>query len=250
MDVVSKILFLIIIAIIYGIILIGVKKYHMRDILKSWTKKEKLGTLDGIAILLLGIMMKISKTPLTVGNGIVSKSVYMITDTIFAGNATVISLIIAMCFFVPAIILQVLFAQKVTEMLNIPYCNPFFYILIFAFQAGIYNCWLEQTPDEAVLILIFSALLYFGICTLDKIRSKKIYAYILLYLVLWIIMFVVEENKVWIIYVVSIISIFETVICAWFRGKTIIFRKILRWLGTILLFCLFIAINFEIMKRV
>ena len=52
MDVVSKILFLIIIAIIYGIILIGVKKYHMRDILKSWTKKEKLGTLVGIAILL------------------------------------------------------------------------------------------------------------------------------------------------------------------------------------------------------
>ena len=55
------------------LILIGVKKYHMRDILKSWTKKEKLGTLVGIAILLLGIMMKISKTPLTVGNGIVSK---------------------------------------------------------------------------------------------------------------------------------------------------------------------------------
>ena len=52
MDVVNKILFLIIIAIIYGIILIGVKKYHMRDILKSWTKKEKLGTLVGIAILL------------------------------------------------------------------------------------------------------------------------------------------------------------------------------------------------------
>lgn len=70
----------------------------MRDILKSWTKKEKLGTLVGIVILLLGIMMKISKTPLTVGNGIVSKSVYMITDTIFAGNVTVISLIIAMCF--------------------------------------------------------------------------------------------------------------------------------------------------------
>lgn len=244
MDVVSKILFLIIIAIIYGIILIGVKEYHMRDILKSWTKKEKLGTLVGIAILLLGIMMKISKTPLTVGNGIVSKSVYMITDTIFAGNATVISLIIAMCFFVPAIILQVLFAQKVTEMLNIPYCNPFFYILIFAFQAGIYNCWLEQTPDEAVLILIFSALLYFGICTLDKIRSKKIYAYILLYLVLWIIIFVVEENKVWSIYFISIISIFETIIFAWFRGKTIIFRKGIRMLGAFLLFMAITYVNY------
>lgn len=246
MEIICKILSLAAILLLYGIILIGIKKYNMRDILNSWTKKEKLGVLVGILMLCLGMVIKISYCPLMVGNGIVSKSIYMVTDVLFDNNETIISLIVIVAFYFPAIIFQVFFAQKITEKFKIPYCNPFFYIMLLTFQIGVYSCWLTQTPEEAIIILIVSALLYFGICIFEGIIGKKSLLYILVYIVLWIVMVILEENKIWDIYIVSILFLIESICLAWFRGKTIIFRKTLRTLGTLMLFGIIVICNIEI----
>lgn len=243
MDILWRIISLGGIAVLYGLLAAGMKKYHIKDTFKRLTKKEKLTLAAGACILCLGILMQTARVPLAAEGGVVTDSVYWLAGLLMAENVTAMSLAAAVVILVPAVLYQVLFLEQLVIKCRLPYCPMGYYLVLYAFHAGLYRN-LAVTPGELLLLLAVSALLYYGLEVLGGSRGKKGILYLACYAAGIAALIVLEQPFHWQLYAISGITMAEGLIMAAFRGKAIILRKTLRRLGTLFLFVLLIAVNY------
>lgn len=238
------------IAVLYGLFLVGMKKYHIKDTIKRLTKKEKLVMAAGAGMLCLGLLMQAARMPSEAlrgvnlpQGGVVTDSVDWITGILFAENITAMTLAVSVVILIPAVLYQVLFLEQLMMKCKIPYCQMYYFLMLYVFHAGLYRN-LVATPGELLLLLVVSALLYYGMEVLGGTRSKKGILYLLCFLAGIGVLLVLEQPIHWQLYAVSGVAMAESVIMALFRGKSIILRKTLRKLGTLILFAGFVILNY------
>lgn len=250
MDTCWKVISLAGIAVLYGLLLVGMKKYHIKDTVKRLSKKEKLAMAAGVGLLCLGLLMQAARMPaeglrgvnLPQG-GIVTGSVDWITGILFAENITAMTLAVSVIVLIPAVLYQVLFLEQFVVKCRIPYCQMYYFLMLYVFQAGLYRN-LCVTPGELLLLLAVSALLYYGMEVLGGSRGKKGILYLLCFVAGIAVLAVLEQPVHWQLYAVCGIVMLESLVMALFRGKSIILRKTLRKLGTLILFAAFVALNY------
>lgn len=243
MDILWRIISLGAVAVLYGLLAAGMKKYHIKDTVKRLTKKEKLMLAAGVCFLCLGILMQTARVPLATGAGVVTGNVYWLADLLMAENVTAVSLAVTVAILVPAVLYQVLFLERLLVKCRFSYCSMGYFLLLYAFHAGMYRN-LAVTPGELLLLLAASALLYYGLEVLGGTRGKKGILYLACYVIGIAALIVLEQPCHWQMYAISGITMAEGLLMAAFRGKAIILRKTLRRLGTLFLFLLLIAVNY------
>lgn len=231
------------IAVLYGLLAIGIKKYRIKDTVKRLTKKEMLAMAAGIGLLCLGILLQSARVPMEMGSGVVSDSVYWAAGVCFAGNATAVSFAIAVVVLAPAVLYQVLFLEQLVMKSRIPYCQMYYFLMLYVFAAGLYRN-LSAGPGELLLLLTVSALLYYGVRVIGGNGNKKDMIYLLCFAAGIVALSLLERPLHWQLYAVCGIVMLESLVMALFRGYSVILRKTLRRLGTLLLFVFFIGLNY------
>lgn len=227
---------------VYGISVIGIKKYEVITTIIMLRKKEILGLVLCLGILFLGILMQVSRCPMTAEGGLVTSVIGGVVDTLFDKNVSITSLVVLLVTIIPAYIFQVFTVSKIVDKLNIPYAQLFFYMIIYAVNIGLYSK-MVFSAGEAVIYLLFSAFLYYLVMIMNRVRGKKDYAYILGFVLLFIVLLFFENSVNWSIMLLSIITMIESVFFAWYLGKSIILRKTLRRVGAIILLLVFTWAN-------
>lgn len=246
MDVLWRVSSLCGIAVLYCLLLLGIKKYHIKDTIKRLTKKEKMLMAAGVGLLCLGILMQIARISLADKCGIVTDSIYWVTDWLFARNATAASMAISVAVLVPAVLYQILFLERVVMRCRIAYCQMYYFLLLYVLNAGLYRN-LSVTPGELLLLLVVSALLYYGMEALKDRCGKKDILYLLCLVIGIAVLVLLEQPEHWQLYAVCGITAAESLMMAFFRAVSNILRKTLRKLGTLILFVGFIVFNYWVL---
>lgn len=231
------------IAVLYGLLAIGIKKYRIKDTVKRLTKKEALAMAAGTGLLCLGILMQAARVPMETGGGVVSDSVYWAAGVCFAENATAFSFAIAVVVLIPAVLYQVLFLEQLVMKSRIPYCQMYYFLMLYVFDAGVYRN-LSAGPGGLLLLLTVSALLYYGVRVIGGNGNKKDMIYLLCFAAGIGALLLLERPVHWQLYAAVVTVMAESMVMAVFRGYSVILRKTLRRLGTLLLFAIFIVLNY------
>ncbi len=237
------------ILVLYGLIAIGLWKCHIKDFIKQWGKKEKIGILMAFGLLIAGLIILISRTPLSNAGGQVSKSIWNIGNYVMAHNAAMISLVTAAVTVLPAVLLQVLLLEQLVTKLKLPYCQLYYYLFIYAFSLGFYYR-VSLKAGELLLLLTVMSLLYYGYMMLSAKPTVKVLFFLMCLFFGAVILIITESPIQWQIYAQSIIIMLEGIIMAWYRGKSCILRKTLRKASTLVLFILFILLNYFIKEGI
>lgn len=245
MDILWKIVSLGGIAVLYGLLAIGLKKYRVKDTVKRLTKKELLVMAAGIGLLCLGILMQAARSPMERGGGPVSDSVYWVADAFFAGNGAAVSFAVAVVILIPAVLFQVLFLEQLVMKCRLPYCQMYYFLLLYVADAGLYRN-LQAGSGSLLLLLAASALLYYGLRVVTARGKKKEFVFLMCFAAAAIALAVLECPVEWRLYAAALTVMAESLVMALFRGYSIILRKTLRRLGTLLLFVIFIALNYHL----
>lgn len=246
MDVLWRIISLCGIAFLYCLLLVGVKKYHIKDMVKRMAKKEKVAMAAGVVLLCLGILMQIARQPLSESGGIVTDSINQAADWLFARNATASSLAVSIAVLVPAVLYQILFLEQIVRRCRIAYCQMYYFLILYVLNAGLYRN-LFATTGGLLILLMVSALLYYG---MDAVRGKcrkKDILYLLCLVAGIMLLALLEHPDCWRLYAVCGITVVEGLLTAFLRAISNILRKTLRKFGTLLLFIGFTAINYWVL---
>lgn len=236
---------LILLFIIYIIIAMGVRKYHVTEMIKGWSRKEKVGILFCVLILMLGIFMQSSRVEEFMIQGDFSKSIYRITDVLFAGNITSTVIVTELITIVPAILFQLLFFEKVITKVKIPCGERYFYLFIYATSASLYRS-MDRSIGELVVYLLISVILFYGIQIFLYSGGKKGYLYLGGIIVITILLAYVEYPLNFAIYVNSVLVLLECLVLSYLRKKTVILRKTLRRLSTLIVLVACIILNYNV----
>lgn len=223
------------IAALYCLLMAGVRKYHIKDTVKRLAKKEKIMMAVGTGLLCAGILIQIARVPLAENGGVVTDSIYWLTDWLFARNVTAASLAVTVVILVPAVLYQTLFLEHLVVKCRIPYCQMYYFLMIYVFHTGMYRN-LNITPGELLILLAVSALLYYGMEIWGGRCDKRSIVYFACLVIFIMVLAVVERPVHWQVYAISGITIAEGMILALFRGVSVILRKTLRKLGTLIVF--------------
>lgn len=236
---------LILVISVYGISVIGARKYEVITTIAMLRKREILGLVLCIAVLFLGILMQVSRCTMSTAGGIITSSIGNLTGILFAADDSIASLAVLLVTIIPAYMFQVFTISKIVTRLNIPYAQLFFYMAIYALNMGLYSH-MKFSAGDAIMYLLFSAFIYYFIMFMSTIRGKKEYIYILSFIGLFCILLFLEKNINWSMIVLSILVMVESIIMAFYLGKSVILRRTLRKVGTITLLCVFVWINANI----
>lgn len=242
MDIMWKIVSLGGILILFALLAIGIKKYHVMDVYRRLTKKDKVIMIAGAGLLLLGILMQTARTEMAAGDGIVSGSVHWLADILFARNSTATSFAVTAVLLVPAVLYQVLFLEQLVMKLRISYCQIYYYMILYALNLGIYRN-LDISPAELVIFLAVSAFLYYATQVMNNGWGKKGLLYLACFVVGVVLVSLLELPIHWKIYMACLVVMLEGILLAVIRAKIIIFRKTLRRLGVLLVLVLCILMN-------
>ena len=151
-----------------------------------------------------------------------------------------------MITIVPAIIYQALFIDELAGRMKIGQRQMQYSLILYAVSACLYRN-LSMSFEELLVVLFVSALLYYAVLIVGGNRSKKGMLYLAI-LVLFIVLFTYFGWMLqWKIYVVSLLLMLESLVMVWYRSKSIILRRTLRKLGTLLLVAIVAVVNYWIL---
>lgn len=239
---VSAIIALLIITVIYGGCLLGVRRYQVIANIRKMRKLEILGVLFCFGIIFLGILMKISRTGVLLEGGIVTKGICNIGEVLFAGNTVVLSLVVLLVTMIPAYVFQLFMIFKFDEKINQLHTMLFYYAIIYAFNLNLYKG-MSFTIGNAILYFLLSVLLYYIVQIVDLTKSKKDYLYLGSLGMLALALIILEGGISVSMLITTVITMLECVILSVYLGKSVILRPIFRRLGTILLIAIFMFVN-------
>ena len=212
--------------------------------LRKMRKLELLLVLFCFGIIFLGIMMKVSRVGLSLEGGIISNYIYGITDIMFVGNTEIISLAVLLVTIIPSYFLQLFLMFNFEEKINQIHTMMFYYAAIYACNISLYKE-MSLTIGNAVLYLLMSLLLYCVVQGISIRLSKRGYFCIGVLAVIVLLVTWLEGMLPVTMLVVTGVTMLECVILSVYLGKSVILRKTLRRIGTILLFVLFTYINYN-----
>lgn len=227
---------------VYGISLIGIRRYEIITTIKMLRKKEILGLVLCIGMVFLGILMQASRYSMEMDGGLITSSIVNVASLFFVDNTSITTLAVLLVTIIPAYMFQVFAILKIVARLKISYAQIFFYVVIYALNIGLYSK-MVFSAGQAVIYLLFSAFLYYLIMILSKVRGKKDYMYILGYIGLLFILICFEKSIDLPIIMLSMLTIVESVVMALYLGKSIILRRTLRKVGVLVLLLGFVWVN-------
>lgn len=214
------------------------------DLIKRLGKKEILGLFVGFAILVVGIAMQVSRIAIPKTEGLLSTAIWAVGDWALAENATMISFVVVGITVLPAVFFQVLSLVKLMLKLHMPYCQMVFHLLIYGVSLGFYRN-AVISAGELVLFLLISLVCYFILRLLVNGCSKKklllLFGLVLVAGIVAVLEFPVVH---WQIYAQCVLIAVESVIMAWYRGKSVLLRRTLRNGGSLVLLALFGLLNY------
>lgn len=227
---------------VYGISVIGVKKYEVITTIAMLGKREILGFVLGVGVVFLGILMQTSRFSMETEGGLITSSIGVLANLFFAENISIISFAVLLVTIVPAYIFQVFAISKIVARMSIPYAKIFFYMVIYACNIGLYSK-MVFSAGQAVIYFLFSTFLYYLVMVFSKVRGKKDYLYLLGFVGLLFVLILVEKGICLPMIILSVLTILEGIVMAWYLSKSIILRRTLRKVGVLVLLIGFTWLN-------
>lgn len=227
---------------VYGISLIGIRRYEIITTIKMLRKKEILGLGLCIGMVFLGILMQASRHSMEMDGGLITSSIVNVAGLFFVDNASITTLAVLLVTIIPAYMFQVFAISKIVARLKISYAQIFFYMVIYALNIGLYSK-MVFSAGQAVIYLLFSAFVYYLVMVFSKVRGKKDYVYLLGYIGLLFLLICFEKDINLSIIMLSMITIVECIVMALYLGKSIILRRTLRKVGVLVLLLGFVWVN-------